>query len=113
VRWSASGAESTARHCWSKGAILARMADKLVWLEASDHGIAVRALLWLERGGRYGDDACPWCLAGRGFHDSTCGLSFALTRQGLASLQERERARKDIESFPHASAQTLAVTSTR
>lgn len=89
------------------------MADKPVWLEASDHGIAVRALLWLERGGRYGDGACPWCLAGRGFHDSACGLSFALTRHGLCSPQEREAARKDIESFQHASAQTVAVAPTR
>jgi hypothetical protein len=89
------------------------MADKSVWLENSDHGIAVRALLWLERGGRYGDEACPWCVAGRGFHDPTCGLSFALTRHGLASSQQRDQARKEIESFPHASVQPLAVASTR
>jgi hypothetical protein len=81
------------------------MADKPVWLENSDHGIAVRALLWLERGGRYADEPCPWCLAGRGFHAATCGLSFALTRHGLRSLKEREEAREEIESFAYASDQ--------
>jgi hypothetical protein len=90
-----------------------RMAGKPVWLENSDHGIAVRALLWLERGGRYGDEACPWCVAGRGFHDATCGLNFALTQHGLRSLEEREQARKDIESFPLASAQPLALAPAR
>jgi hypothetical protein len=81
------------------------MADKPVWLENSQHGIAVRALLWLERGGRYGDESCPWCTAGHGFHTATCGLNFALARHGLGSVQEREKARKEIEPFYHASIQ--------
>lgn len=84
-------------------ALWSGMAGKPVWLENSDHGIAVRALLWLERGGRYADEPCPWCVAGRGFHAATCGLSFALTKHGLRSIKEREEARKEIEPFSHAS----------
>ena len=75
------------------------MADKPVWLDkSSEHGVALRALLWLESG-RYNDDPCAWCRVGPGAHAPNCGLSFALKRHGLHSAVEREEARLAIEAF--------------
>jgi hypothetical protein len=69
-----------------------------VWLQDSLHGVAVRALLWLEVGGPNKNEACPWCGVTRS-HSATCGLTAALVRHGLSSRDERDAARKAIEGF--------------
>ena len=70
-----------------------------VWKQDSACGRALRVLLWLETGGRGKDGPCAWC--GIGSHGVTCGLSAALTSNGLSSHAERNAAREEITNFPH------------